>query len=724
MKKGRHMRRLGLQLRWAGLSVAVLAAPGAFAEDCPQPALDQCANVDYRASACGKTYDAYCQGLVESEWKARWEAAPKRVAVLPNEMGGATATVAYESYRPTKSTLFKGMDHALAGQVLKGQVLYRKGLKDLTDDEQAYLKQLTEWDANGTQLTSCQEYVHEKYYDFSRFELSAGQYGDDYRAAFTGAYGKEGIAYRTLYSRDQAKLAPIWDGKPVAKNAYFLFTPGLYPAGTKAYVFTSEAAKLANNATARQWATPSDSWHESVAKQLANSPDDLLNQRQEEQESFAALLNQRAAVYNEWYQNAKLFKSRDYDTAELDKRAAEQLYALDKSIETSLVSAQKQGCLDSQKLTTCDWSPRRYAKMVQEAMGPRREADLQACLFLTANDFSKTSFVRNADQLKVKGLDLKDYTLSASLLAKYLDIYGQFIRTLDAPTDPSTATVRHGGESSDSGYSGDDTFGGGYDYTAGWEVTEATTAGALGRWCDSNARLYGEFNAYVNVFSPTRAEVAHVNGEAATEGNGIRLKLGARILGLSVYTHDQNYPLRVTFAEGRPFFQSDAARASTTFMVWFIPVTVTGGITAEAGVRMSIGGAITRDCTADLLGLDLFGTITPYASVGGFASVGVGVPGLQVAVRGTLVIARVNVPLYGDIGIYLSSPSHPTDPNTLFLRLSSRLDIEMRFLDGRISLYGELGPLHGEFPIFSWSGFGGRVNLYNESKTVPLARLF
>ncbi len=723
MKSRRHMRQLEHQLRWAGLSVVVLAAPASFAADCPKPILEQCANVDYRASSCGRTHDAYCQALVESEWKARWEATPKRTVLLPAEMGGHVATVAYESHQP-KETWFEGMHQTLAGQVLKGQVLYRKNLVNLTKSETAYLQQLKDWDANGPQLSSCQEYVHEKYYDFSRFELRAGQHGDDYHAAMISAYGKDGIAYRPLYSRDQAKLEPIWDGKAVAKNAYFQFVPGPYPEGTSSYVFTSDAAKVANNVTARQWATPSDSWHEAQAQKLANFPDDVLNQFQQEQETFDALLRKREAVYAEWARNSKLLKTRNHATEDLDKSAAEQLYSLDKTLETLLVAAQQRGCLDTTKVTACDWSPRRYMKMVEEAMGPRREADLQACLFLTGNDFSETSFVRNAGQLRIQELGLKDYTLSPTLLSQYLATYGQFIRNLDRPVNPSTGAVRHGGESSDGGYAGDNWFGGGYNYTAGWEVTQGATAGMLARWCDSNARLYGEFNAYVNVFGPTRQEVAHVNGEAATAGNGIRIRLGARVLGQTVYTHDQSYPLRVTFAEGRPFFQSDAARASATFMVWFIPVTVTGGISAEAGVRMSIGGAITRNCTEDLLGLDLTGTITPYASVSGFASVGIGVPGFQVAVRGTLVIARVNVPLQGDIGIYLSSPSHPTYPNTLVLHLQSRLDIEMRFLDGRLSLYGELGPFRGEFPIISWNGFGNRVNLYNEATTLPLARLY
>ncbi|NOK00234.1 hypothetical protein HNV27_01240 [Myxococcus xanthus] len=726
MNQRKHTKQLRRQLRWAGLSATVLAAPASFAQDCPKPTSQQCVDADYRASSCGGVHDAYCQGVVESEWKAGWEAAPKRVALLPEELGGGVDTVAYAPHVP-KHTRFQGMDQSLMGQVLKGQILYRKSLENLTKEEQAYLSRIRSWEKDGTQVTSCQEFVDEKYLDFSRFERQAGRYGDDYRAFFNGAFGKEGIAHRVLYSRDQEKLAPIWDGQRAAKNAYFRFTPGRYPKGTDGYVFKSEAAKLANNVEARNWVAPSDDWHQKEAEQFSHIADDVLNHYQVEQESFTALLRQRDAVYAEWAQASKVLRSRDHQTVELDKLTAERLYGLDQAIEESLVKAQKDGCLDTQGPTVCDWSPRRYKTMLEAAMAPRREADLQACLFLTGNDFGPESFVRNADKLDVKGLDRKDYTLSSSLLAQYIAIYGAHIHGLNTPTNPSTGAVRHGGESSDSGYAGGDTFGGGYDYVAGWEYVQPGSGlrnKALGAWCDSDVRLYGEFNAYANVFGPTRHEMAHVSGEAGTEGNGIRLKLDARVLGTSLYSHDKHYPLRFTFYEGKPFFDSDVAKASTTFVVVFVPVTVQGGLSAEAGVKMNIGGAVTRNCTEDLLGVDLYGTITPFASVKGFASVGIGIPGLQVGVRGDLVITRVNVPLYGDIGLYLSSPSHPTNPNTLFLRASSKLDIELRFLDGSIKLFGELLFLKGETTIVSWSGFGNTWNIYNESKSLPLVRVY
>jgi|GEM_PF-2048973 len=729
MTKGMKVGLLGSPLSWAGLSVTILAAPASVAAPCATPVLEQCVNVDYRSSSCGQSFDAYCQGLTETAWKARWEQSPKKVALLPEELGGKTATVGTQPVT-LGVTNFRGMDQGLAGQVLKGQVLYRKRLENLTKAEKAYLTQLQAWDKNGTQITSCQEFVDEKYHGYSRFERLAGQYSDDYRALFNAAYGAEGIANRTLYSRDQKKLAPIWTAQTVAKNAYFEFAPGPYPDGINGYEFTSEAAYLANNEQARKWATPTDAWHESMSKLLSKTPDDVLTVRQEEQEVFTALLRQREGVYAEWQQAVALYKRQDQDPKELNNIAGERLYVLDKAIEEALVKAQEKGCLDSSNVTSCDWSPRRYKGQLDAAMGPRRAADLQACLNLTGNDFSEGSFVRNADKLGISGLSQKDYTLSSTLLAQYLLVYGQYIAKLDAPVEPSTGVVRHGGEHGDSGYSGDSTFGGGYDYKAGWEVTapgadlKANSFGLTGPWCDYNARLYAEFNAYVNVFSPTPFEVVHLGGEAGTEGNGIRLKLDARVLSISVYTHDKNYPLRMTFAEDKPFFKSDAAQASTTFMVWFIPVTLKGGVSAETGIKVSLGGAITRDCAADLLGVDLFGILTPYLTVNGFASVGIGIPQLQVAIRGEVTITRVNLPLYSDIGIYLSSPSHPTNPNTLFLRLTSKLDIEARFLDGRILLYAELGPLSAQFPVFTWSGFGIKHNIYTQQVTVPMAQIF
>ncbi|AKQ69515.1 hypothetical protein A176_006427 [Myxococcus hansupus] len=726
MNQRKHTKQLARHLRWASLSATVLAAPASLAQDCPKPTLQQCVDVDYRASSCGSVHDGYCQGIVQDAWKAQWDAAPKRLALLPDELGGGVDTVAYESFRPVK-TRFQGLDQNLTGQILKGQILYRKQLENLTKAEQAYLEQIRGWEKNGAQVTSCQEFVDEKYLGYSRFEREAGRFGDDYRALFQAAYDKDGIAHRTLYSRDQEKLAPIWSKQRVAKNAYFRFTPGAYPKGTEGYVFSTEAARLANNLEARNWATPSDSWHQEQSEKFHGVPDDVLNHHQVEQESFEELLRQRQSIYAEWEVAAEILRKRDHSTVELDKRTAQQLYGLDKSIEVALVKAEKEGCLDAREASVCDWSPRRYKTMLDAAMAPRRQADLQACISLTGNDFGPESFVRNAQRLKLPDLKLKDYTLNTTLLSQYLGIYGAFIRDQSTPTNPSTGTVRHSGEFSDGGYVGGDTFGGGYDFAAGWEVLQGGAANARnksGAWCDTDARVYAEFNAYANVFGPTRFEMAHLSGEASTEGNGIRIKGDARVLTITLYQHDEHYPLRKTFFDDTLYFDKDTAKASSTFFVFYVPVTVAAGVSAEVGVKINIGGAVTRNCAEDLLGADLYGTITPFVAAKGFASVGIGFPGFQAGVKGEVVIVRVSLPLYGDIGLHISSPVHPTNPNTLFLRVSSKLDITARTLDGAIKLFGELGPLKAEVAIVSWTGFGHTWNIYDESKSLPLVRIY
>ncbi|RKH92068.1 hypothetical protein D7Y21_00260 [Corallococcus sp. AB045] len=727
MSSRRTPVRLPRPVRWALLSTVSLAAPQALAAPCLQPTLTECSNVDYRASACGQENDSYCQGLMESEWKARYTSAPKRTALLPDTLGGGVESVAVQP-NAVLDTFFSGSDESIVGQVQRGQVLARKGYKNLTKVEQAYDKQRQAWDANGVLERSCQEYVHEKHYDFSRFEQNAGRFGDDFRALFTAAYGAGGIAERTLFSKDGVKQAPLWDGKTrVEKNAYFRFVPGPYPKGTKGYVFTSEAALKANNAEARQAVLPSDAWHQALSKSLSKVADDVLNDSQQRQEAFAALLERRNAAYASWQRESEMLRSRDFSTVELDEKTAEQLYGLDKALEASLEKADAEGCLVTDKTTACDWSPRRYKAMVDAVMVPRREADLRQCLTVTGNDFGVESFIRNADRLKIKGLDQKDYTLNPTLVSAYSRILAEYLAQQAAnqqpPTNPVTMTKRQGQDFSAGGYAGDNNFGGGYSLRAGWEISTPGSA-FNGNWCDTNASIFSELGLYANVFSPTRTEVAYLTGRASTQPSAIRAELSARVLGNPVFTFDQSYPARFTFVERKPFVDKDAAKASATFMVWFIPVTVSGGLSVEVGIVASLGGAMGRDCTRNLITLDLLGNIGPYASANGFVSLAIGIPGLQIGVRGTLTIVRFELPLQGRIGVALSSPTHPTNPNTLFLGLGTSLNFTLRSLDGRLSLFAELGFLKAEFPIVSWPGFGTSAQLFNDQHYLPLAQLY
>ncbi|MBN1204579.1 MAG: hypothetical protein JXB05_06610 [Myxococcaceae bacterium] len=701
-------------LRAAAYALVLGTSLCASAQTCPKPTVSECVDESYRSGACFPNYKSYCESLIDTEWETQVGKLPQVQRLLPDELGGSVAAVgSLAPVQPTTSN-FAGLTTQVSGLVSANQILHRKNFQNLSQAEAQHAKALKEWEGNGTLIRSCREYVHEKYLGYSTFEAKAGVHGADFRALLNHAFSNDGIANRTLYGSDQKPLAPIFDGKVKApKSAYFLFQPGPYPSGQLPYEFKSDAAAKANNPTARSFYAVTDSWHAQMSKQLVKEADDVLDELRVKQRDFEDLLAERQGIWDSYQAVVKQAKNPEV----LAKQVAQDLRTADARIEAALIKAEQDGCLDAQAVTRCDWSPRLYKDMVSRVMDQRRQQDLTQCLQLTADDFSDTSFVRNALLLKLPGLKLKDYTLSPSLLAEYLAIYWEYIGGLGEPKDPSTGTTRRGGTYSDGGEFGDrSTFGGALNYGGEWSATWGS------RFCDAELRFGGHATASAWVFG-AGGEVAHVEGFLETDNNDIHMFILARLGGSEVYRNDTRAPAFLDFQVANPtFVDGTVGEATGTFWIAFIPVTVSGGISANIGVEFRLGGQVSRDCSMDMVGIDLTGSMKPYTGVSGFASVAVGIPGFRAGIRGSVLIARVDVPLRGSAGIYLSSTSE------LILRLRLSLAIRQRYLDGRISLFGELGPcpfcIRGEVTIVSWSGFGGpEVPIFNESVDVPLTRL-
>jgi hypothetical protein len=686
----------------------------ASAQTCSKPSLKECVDDKYRASECFKSYSGYCTEVINSGFTKGAAKLPQVDRLLPVELGNTVGTVGEMPPIEPVGSNFQGLSTQVSGLVALNQIVYRKNFANLSDAEGAHAKALDQWKSNGPVIRSCQEYIHEKYLDYSEFEARAGVHGGDFRAIMNDAYGATGIADRTLFSSSKKPLAPIFNPEQrVEKNAYFTFSPGPYPKGQAAYEFTSSAAKSANNPAARKFYAPSDAWHVDMSKRLAAVNDDILNEQQVAQRDFSDLLADRQHVWDSYQADlAQLPQNK-----ELDAQVAASLRQLDARIEKALIDAEGQGCLDL-KGVSCDWSPRRYHDMVQATMNARRQADLSECIDLTAGDFSDDSFVRNASKMKIDGLD-GDYTLDPDVLAQYLAAYREYLRHLPAPApiDPSTGLTRRSGRHDDSGEFGDRSlFAGALAYGGGWNAQWGT------RFCDADVSFDGYATASAWVFG-TGGEIAHAEGLLGTEADDIHLFLLVRVGGAEVYRTDTRTHLMLDFQIANPtFYDGTIAEATATFVIVVVPVTVSGGISANVGIEFRLGGQVSRDCAVDAVGIDLLGTVKPYAGLSGFASLAVGIPGLRVGIRGSLVIARIELPLRGQVGVYLSSS------NQLFLRMGLGLSIRVQYLDGRLSLFGELGPcpfcVRGEVTIFSWTGFGTpEVPIFNESFDVPLATL-
>ncbi|MGV3622114.1 MAG: hypothetical protein ACO1OB_14925 [Archangium sp.] len=696
-------------------ALAVLIAVGASSRAaaqpvCPTPSLSQCVDSAYRASSCFPTHATHCAATIDANWRAQVPALTQRYRLLPDNLGGTIRQVGSMPPRePGTATNVAGYQGTIGGLVSINQLLERKGYANLSPVEAAFAAEKGKWSSNGAAVASCREFVHERFRDYSEFEAKAGKVAGDNRAFFNAAFGQSGIANRSLYSSTQKKLDPIFDGHKVEKNSYFLFEKGPYPAGQQPYAFNSQAAQKAQHAGARSWYPETDSWHQQMSQQLGNYNDDVLDEERGRQQAFEALLAERDSVWKSYESVEKSVKGTA--KTQLDTEVAATLRSIDAKLETALIDADKNGCLNAQSLTRCDWSPRRYLDDVRKVMDARRQPELSRCLRLTGNDFGKTSFIANAKPLNLPGLYRGDYTLNPDLVAEFLAIYGGHVDTLDLPTEPSTGLTRRSGRHEDAGEEGDRTsFAGAIAYGAGWEATWGTTM------CEADIAVDGYARAKIWVFG-SETEVGEIEGRLATEAEELHAEVDVRLFGSDVYSLDERHPAFLDFQVG-DWSTSHTIEGGTSFVIVFVPVSVSAGLAAKLGIEFRLGGEIVRDCAHDSVGIDLNGTIKPYVDLGVTAAIGIGVQGFRVGLRGTVSVAKVSTPLRGSIGLYLTSS------NDLFMRMGLRFGIKQNYLDGRISLFAELGPLTGEFTIVRWTGFGGpEVVLFDEHFDVALARL-
>ncbi|MBL8909213.1 MAG: hypothetical protein JNM17_00780 [Archangium sp.] len=696
----------------AALAFVAFTATTAHAS-CPTPTLTQCVDATYRAGSCFPTHQTHCTNLINSDWNTQVSALPQRYRVMPSELGSGIRRVGVQPGLLPTGTNTSGHLTLVDGLVSANQVLYRKNFANLGPDELAHAAALNAWAQNGTTITSCREYVHEKYLDYATFEAKAGKHGYDARAIFNDAYASNGIAYKKLYSKSGTELARIFDGvKKAEKNAYFRFVPGPYPAGQQPYTFSQTALK-ANSAQGRQFFTPTDAWHAQMSQTLANVNDDVLDDSNRRQQTFGDLLAARESAWKS-YQS---FNGAKFRPKTLEATTAAELRAIDQRIDAALVAAHAEGCLNLNQITACDWSPRRYYDMVRRELDARRQPDLTACVRLTGGDFSPTSFIRNADKLKLKNLPLKDYTLSAELVGAYLVAYGGAMDASDVPVDPATGVTRREGRYDDGGESGSrDGFGGAVSYGGGWSAEWGSS------FCEAEVAIDGYGAASVWIFGEG-GEIAAVSGGIRTDDENVVLNIDVRVFGGEVYTHEWNEEAELDFQIADIRLPDTRIEAKSTFIIVFVPVSIAGGIEVGLGIQFNLGGQVWRDCSINAVGIDLTGTARPYVSLGATASVAIGFPGLAAGLRGRVNIATVSLPLRGSVGVY-------TDGVDVFLRLGLSFGIQQRYLDGRISLFAELGWCPGpfcltaEFTLVSWTGFGGpEVVLYDDHFDTRLASL-
>jgi hypothetical protein len=162
-----------------------------------------------------------------------------------------------------------------------------------------YLHQRSMWNTNGDDVGSCEEFVFERYYDYSHYEDQLQRKSTTPRAAFDLGYPLlvNGVQSKTGYTVAELPTP----AKPSPKNLFFTFAP-IYPkvTGASPEPFPFDPALLETLKRGESWYTHSIGWHGEMNYWLAHHGDALLYALADKQRDFAKLLAERAAIYKRW----------------------------------------------------------------------------------------------------------------------------------------------------------------------------------------------------------------------------------------------------------------------------------------------------------------------------------------------------------------------------------------------------------------------------------------
>jgi len=140
--------------------------------------------------------------------------------------------------------------------------------------------------------------------------------------------------------------------------------------------------------------------------------------------------------------------------------------------------------------------------------------------------------------------------------------------------------------------------------------------------------------------------------------------------------------------------------ASSTFMLGPIPITVEAAAVGRMGIDANVGFG-TSSANA---------TVRPWVGIDGEFSAGLGTKGLSAGIEGDLVLVELSTP---------GSASLAWQGSRTF-GYTGALDLQIKSLDGSVSLYGEAGPYKKSWEIFSWEGLSYTRNLGQTSGTFSL----
>ncbi|MBL8956216.1 MAG: hypothetical protein JNK82_35920 [Myxococcaceae bacterium] len=673
---------------------------------CLQPTLAQCQSPAYRQTACGQQTTANdardpnsrCNTLIRALLQPGTRSTPQDATKLTASGGtasqlGRLQTLQLAKRNPSATTARNAVNSAR-----------------------------TAYAANGAAVSSCDEYVYEKYLGFTQFEDATVGMNRDYRGIAAVAFQTTAPGLnRALLRRDGQPQPAMYFPATKPKNVFIGFVPGPYPVTNIIQPGQTQPTvqrfdwdpQLIARWQAAQGATRGDTFSAhaaafaELAPQLTDAQWDLALERVEE---FKELVAARNRIWSPQLGSTfqPLLSPEKYDA----------LRAADAAIQAALIAAMNDGALDlvlkpgttTRRLTKYDYHPIDTVRHLSNQFITARDLDLQRCIRNTKN---KVSALPAADRANTSALE-QYFTTKEGELRQFDTVKKQ----LTGAAPGSVAGYFIDEEKSDAFERGNGDFAIHADYRFSnrfeWPVTADVE-----QYCRAKASVHAEFNASGKVFGKNVSIVA-VSADAVSQA-GENVPQPAtfdpyvNVVGIDVWNPATPYDISISFSHDLTTPEPLHAETSVVVLIGPVPVSFHAGVTGQAGLKTSLDLDTSRsvaDCRNDhaIRFLNANGVLEPWGYVRGNAGAALGITwAASAGIDVDLLMLEMRAPFTANVWLGIE----PSDTTKVKLGGSFSQLLKLGALDGKVTGFVShpLGTEKLEF--FSWDGPRLDVTLFN-----------
>jgi hypothetical protein len=763
---------------------------------CPPASVAYCSNPANQGTTCWATNTADCARTLKSAFDAAWhdltsgptppDGPPHGLftILLPENMssGGRLIGGAREPY-DQRQIRFVDSDYTYESLMAFRQLPWNFGSWADGGRTARTTPLHPDWEAEGTLVSSCADYVYKTYYDYSRFEDAAASCKEDWICIYNVAVlgGNPGIGMYPLRKDDLAhapmdvQLRRTVPAYTQAKNAFTLINPAIF-YDVISYRRRSDVAVGLGPISLAAPYTITDRWvwhttvHDSQASYgmtLAEYADievrttryaELVAAYRDLYGRLAAAPGGAGSIYQILHPSA-VASTRCADPPAFDPvtgdplpcrhplpgsgppswppdSLAGQLQEVVNDLRDMLIAewdhhsvadgiTVDHGCLDAAS-TRCDWSPKLFAKEYQGLWKAERERSFQHCIDGSGDNFTPANYpsVNPSDQADCDAFD--------RWLANAVVVRGALLKDLPWTTDGDGRDVvgrdTHGGKQlGDPRY-----FYVDYGYRAGYSVSFGRASDGT-TICNAQGRIGGGLSAKVSIAALASMTVldAALDARAGQGGDATAYAQGHLIV-FDRQLYSSGGEVRASDFNLSPASPSDLSKSAGFDMIipvaGVIPVHLHAGVEFQTGLGWSVDGEAPQTCDTSSPLMDLHGSISPYAKVSGVLSAALGVEiaglGAEAGVRGNLDLLEASMPVTVSLGLgaALNDDGH-VRPS---LTLGTSASIDLTALSGTLNAYAEVCVLpfvceSAEKEIYSWHGVHlDHMPLFALTRSFPL----